>query len=100
MLTDAEVAERAARAFAARSRWPGTWRELVGAAWEGVHRRAASRARRGLPPMDGRQRYLAARSGIVDYLRVDAPSGGFGDHRAGRPAYVAAVSGFVSGDLE
>jgi hypothetical protein len=87
-MTDVELAEAAARWWCRRggSDDPGEW---VGVAWEGIASRAASRARRGLPPMDGKQRYLAARSAIIDFARCG--QGGFGDTRS-RPAFLVPMS--------
>jgi hypothetical protein len=87
-MTDVELAEAAARWWCRRggSSDPGEW---VGVAWEGIASRAASRARRGLPPMDGKQRYLAARSAIIDFARCG--QGGFGDTRS-RAAFLVPLS--------
>jgi hypothetical protein len=77
--TDVELAEMAARKFAARSGGRADWRELVGLAWSGIAGREASRARRDLPPMTESQRYMAAYSELVDDLRRG--DGGFAGTR-------------------
>jgi hypothetical protein len=74
------AAERAARWWAGKARAGGSdWREWVGVAWEGIARRAESRARRNLPPLDDRQVHLAARSALVDEVRKG--EGGFATAR-------------------
>ncbi len=66
------AAERAAKWWAGKGGRDSDWREWVGVAWEGIASRAESRARRGLPPMDGQQVLQAARSALVDEVRRGA----------------------------